>query len=182
MNSSTILSHSNGHISCPNVNPKTPRKHRGFTLIELMIVVAIIGILAAVAIPAYSNYLKRSQVAEALGLMAGFKTPSEEWYGSKGTWPTNISQLGGKTSGKYTSTISISPLSSTNLNLDSYCVGVWTYVTYRGITIKICAGFRMFATMKDIPGDVFLTYDAEAKYWHCHSTSMKPEYLPTACK
>ena len=48
----------------------------GFTLIELMIVVAIIGILAAVAIPAYSDYTARAQAAEPVELMAGFKTPS----------------------------------------------------------------------------------------------------------
>jgi type IV pilus assembly protein PilA len=58
---------------------------KGFTLIELMIVVAIIGILAAVAIPAYQDYTKRAHVTEGLGLAAAAKTG--EYYSSKGAWP-----------------------------------------------------------------------------------------------
>jgi type IV pilus assembly protein PilA len=55
---------------------------KGFTLIELMIVVAIIGILAAVAIPAYGDYTARAQAAEAFTLMDGLKTPLTELYTS----------------------------------------------------------------------------------------------------
>lgn len=59
---------------------------KGFTLIELMIVVAIIGILAAVAIPAYGDYTARAQAAEAFTLLDGLKTPMTEQYTSTGTF------------------------------------------------------------------------------------------------
>lgn len=65
---------------------------KGFTLIELMIVVAIIGILASVALPAYQDYTKRSHVSEGLALAAGAKTAVTEYYSSNGVWPTgNVS-------------------------------------------------------------------------------------------
>ena len=66
----------------------------GFTLIELMIVVAIIGILAAIALPAYQDYTKRSNVTEGLSLAGGVKTAVAEYYSSEGTWPGSNTAAG----------------------------------------------------------------------------------------
>ena len=69
-------------------------KQQGFTLIELMIVVAIIGILAAVAIPAYQDYTVRAKVTEGLSLASGAKTSVAEFFSSEGTLPTSNAEAG----------------------------------------------------------------------------------------
>lgn len=151
------------------------KKQQGFTLIELMIVIAIIGILAAVAIPAYTDYLKRSKVAEAIGLMAGLKTPVEEYIGSKGlsNWPSSAAEitglLGGKVTGKYTSIINPS---------------------------NVAGSYGFEATMKGVSTDwggaglvVHLEYLTSDKSWDCKTGTiaagtggLDAAYLPTACK
>lgn len=70
------------------------KKQQGFTLIELMIVVAIIGILAAVALPAYQDYTIRAKVTEALGVAAAAKTAVSEHVISRNSWPTGNGTAG----------------------------------------------------------------------------------------
>ena len=67
---------------------------KGFTLIELMIVIAIIGILAAIALPAYQDYTKRARVGEALSLAGGAKTAVTEFYSSNNSWPVDNAAAG----------------------------------------------------------------------------------------
>ncbi len=70
------------------------KKQQGFTLIELMIVVAIIGILAAIALPAYQDYTKRAKVSEGISLAAGAKTAVTEYFASEGAWPSTNASAG----------------------------------------------------------------------------------------
>ncbi|CWP99219.1 pilin [Neisseria meningitidis] len=85
---------------------------KGFTLIELMIVIAIVGILAAVALPAYQDYTARAQVSEAILLAEGQKSAVTEYYLNHGKWPANNSSAGVATSasdikGKYVQSVEV---------------------------------------------------------------------------
>ncbi len=82
---------------------------QGFTLIELMIVVAIIGILAAIAIPAYQDYTIRAQVTEGLNLSAALKASVSEEFADSGLWPLTLAALGitNSPTGRYVSAMLI---------------------------------------------------------------------------
>ncbi|HHY5214599.1 TPA: pilin [Neisseria meningitidis] len=85
---------------------------KGFTLIELMIVIAIVGILAAVALPAYQDYTARAQVSEAILLAEGQKSAVTEYYLNHGIWPKNNTSAGVASSatdikGKYVQSVTV---------------------------------------------------------------------------
>ncbi|EPI6285003.1 pilin, partial [Neisseria gonorrhoeae] len=85
---------------------------KGFTLIELMIVIAIVGILAAVALPAYQDYTARAQVSEAILLAEGQKSAVTEYYLNHGTWPENNDSAGvasppSNIKGKYVESVTV---------------------------------------------------------------------------
>jgi type IV pilus assembly protein PilA len=145
---------------------------KGFTLIELMIVVAIIGILAAVAIPAYSDYTARSQVTEAVGLASGYKTGFAEYYADRGIWPSGLTQVGSTLFGKY--------------------VSIMTINTGAGVsgTVVITATMRDVGTNPDIAGQVYALGSTNGKQWWCGKadgivsgiTTLDSKFLPSACK
>ncbi|HFC8133399.1 TPA: pilin [Neisseria meningitidis] len=99
---------------------------KGFTLIELMIVIAIVGILAAVALPAYQDYTARAQVSEAILLVEGQKSAVTEYYLNHGEWPANNSSAGVASSseikGKYVQKVEVAKgvitaqMASSNVN------------------------------------------------------------------
>ncbi|ENV8412340.1 pilin, partial [Neisseria gonorrhoeae] len=84
---------------------------KGFTLIELMIVIAIVGILAAVALPAYQDYTARAQVSEAILLAEGQKSAVTEYYLNNGIWPKDNGDAGVASSssikGKYVKSVTV---------------------------------------------------------------------------
>ncbi len=89
------------------MKPVKQKKQQGFTLIELMIVVAIIGVLAAVAIPAYSDYVKKSEAASALATLKSLITPAELFYQENGTGSAaGLSDLGSTASANDLGTLS----------------------------------------------------------------------------
>ncbi|HGO7103637.1 TPA: pilin [Neisseria meningitidis] len=99
---------------------------KGFTLIELMIVIAIVGILAAVALPAYQDYTARAQVSEAILLAEGQKSAVTEYYLNHGIWPGDNNSAGVATStdikGKYVQKVEVkngvvtATMASSNVN------------------------------------------------------------------
>jgi type IV pilus assembly protein PilA len=143
---------------------------KGFTLIELMIVVAIIGILAAVAIPAYQDYTARAQVSEAVELLSGTKTPLAEFVADKGHWPADVSlgELVGTLQGKYTKTLAITS------------GGGATPPTPVVITATMNdAGTNVNA---NIAAKTVTLTSTDGKIWTCAAGTIAAKYLPAACK
>lgn len=143
---------------------------KGFTLIELMIVVAIIGILAAIAIPAYQDYIARSQVSEAIGLANKFKGNINEVYSQTGLCPT-LNGLGVNNatdvSGKYVESIDV-------ITKDDAICAISLKMRSTGVSTGI-QGKSIIMAM------VSYTADIGAVNWECSSTDIEQKYLPKAC-
>ena len=134
---------------------------KGFTLIELMIVVAIIGILAAVAIPAYQDYTARAQVTEAVELLSGGKTPMAEYYADKGVWPLASSSVMGNTIGKYVAGIALTVGNGISgpmqLTATMKTVGVNTVIQGKTLFLKTATGGKQWSC-SDATATILLRY------------------------
>ena len=142
------------------------KKQQGFTLIELMIVVAIIGILAAIAIPAYQDYTIRAQVSEGLNLAGGAKAAVTEYTQDRGAFPGNNSLAGisqaADIKGKYVDNVAVG------------ANGVIT-VTYGSGAHSVIDG----STIRLSPST-----NAGSVEWVCDSASasIANKHLPAACR
>ncbi len=132
---------------------------KGFTLIELMIVVAIIGILAAVAIPAYQDYIAKAQATEAFSLLDGMKTPIAEAFSQDPTQAC-VSPLGSVTAGKYLAGMAF---------------------TGTATTCSIVATYQGTGTSAKVANKtVTMLYNSGDGSWLCTST-LNPEIKPKSC-
>jgi type IV pilus assembly protein PilA len=156
-------------------------RQSGFTLIELMIVVAIIGILAGIAIPAYQNYTIRAQVTEAFSLASELKGPIQEYRKERGILPTDNAAAGvpepEKLIGNYVTRVEISHGA--------------IHVTFGNFVNKALEG--QIVTLQPI---VVKGSPASPMSWRCgyrdvpkgmesageNRTNMNPQFLPTSCR
>ncbi|MSQ87738.1 MAG: pilin [Betaproteobacteria bacterium] len=132
---------------------------KGFTLIELMIVVAIIGILAAVAIPAYQDYIAKAQATEAFSLLDGLKTPVAEAMAQDPSAGCAI-PIGAVSSGKYVASIGATFTTPSCALLATYAAS--------GVSTKV------------VSKTVTLTFDSTTGAWTCVS-NLATEIKPKAC-
>ena len=150
---------------------------KGFTLIELMIVVAIIGILAAIAIPAYQDYTIRAQVTEGLSLASAVKASVAEVYADKGAWPADLNAAGLTTSpvGKYVTgieivdgTIVITYGDQANSNINGLTLSLKPLLSANNDVVWVCGNKAAPAAMTDTSGPV--------------ATTLDEKYMPSNCR
>ena len=141
------------------------KKQQGFTLIELMIVVAIIGILAAIAIPAYQDYTIRAQVSEGINLASGAKAAIAEYFMDSGVLPITNAEAGleaaANITGNYASSVTVG------------AAGMVT-VQYSGPEVN-----------QQINGQELTltpTTNAGSVQWTYLNTSLAAKHVPSACR
>jgi type IV pilus assembly protein PilA len=139
---------------------------KGFTLIELMIVVAIIGILAAIAIPAYNDYTIRAKVTEGITAMAAAKTAVGEFYVSNGSMPANITAAG------FSQTINSKYVRTIAYTRDS--------VSAATLTVVIAATVQAALAGQDV--DLRASGSTSRVDWDCRPGSLAAKYTPAECR
>ena len=150
---------------------------KGFTLIELMIVVAIIGILAAIAIPAYQDYITRGQVSEAVTLGGGLKSPLSEYGADRNAWPTLVAPTATPSSGELNATL-VGKYSSVDSSVSgTYPAGVVTVTMTDG---KASGSALTYTTANG--GSTWACGNTTVDGASGSGTTIDAKYLPNACK
>ena len=139
------------------------RAQEGFTLVELMIVVAIIGILATVALPAYQTYSIRAQVSEGLGLTGPITRAVAEYHMDHGNFPVDNTAAAIGPPGDYTG---------------SYV----TSITVNGAAIDIMYGNRANDAISGLTVSLTGAVNAGSIQWSCASAAIRDAYLPANCR
>jgi len=161
---------------------------KGFTLIELMIVVAIIGILAAIAIPAYQDYTIRAQVSEGMSLAAAAKAAVAETFLNRGTAPANRTVAGmsanaADTRGKYVASVQVTNGTilvtyggnEVNTAIATQSLGLTPYVTPDNSVAWKCGAAPVPANLSAMPG-------AAVNNGSLGDNASMNKYLPSACR
>jgi type IV pilus assembly protein PilA len=165
---------------------------KGFTLIELMIVVAIIGILAAIAIPAYQDYTIRSQVSEGLSLAGAAKAAVAESFSQTGVAPTNrtvagMSANGNDTQGKYVTsvnvaagTITITYGNEANAKITAAGQNTLTLTPYESVDASVI--WRCGNAIPPTGAAGLLGFNSGGTAAAYAAATVQPKYLPKACR
>lgn len=159
-----------------------PKFQRGFTLIELMIVVAIIGVLASIAIPQYQNYTARAQVSEAFNLASAYKTTMSEYYAIRGRFPNSNAEAGLPTDDTRSGR-------GGEANDDGYVayIGIWSGEGNYSARIVM----EMSSNANAAISGKWVVMESDASegsiQWSCRSTTgsdnaIEEKYLPGSCR
>ncbi len=139
---------------------------------ELMIVVAIIGILAMIAIPAYTDYQTRAQVSEAISITSAFKTGLSDYYQNSGVWPHNLTAVGTTLAGTY--------VNNTAITVGNGVAGdlvITSTFANTNVSGSISGGLYALSTQ-----DGGLTWDCGNNGLAAATTDIENKFLPPACR